>query len=207
MSETHDTSVRRRTLLAAPLALAAPAWAQQPPANGAAKKVLRLLFRGAETSFDPAAVSDLYSATITSQIFESLYGYDHLARPLKLVPVLADGQPEVSSDFRVFTVRIKRGIYFSDDPAFKGRRREMTAEDVLYPFKRVVDPANKSPGATSVLELGIVGLAEVRQAALDSRKPFDYDRPVPGLKALDRYTVQFTVAERSEEHTSELQSH
>ena len=47
-------------------------------------------------------------------------------------------------------------------PAFKGQKRELTAEDVLYPFKRLVDPANKSPGATEVLEEGFVGLEAVR---------------------------------------------
>jgi len=35
----------------------------------------------------------------------------------------------------------------------------------------------------------------VRKAALDGRKPFDYDAPVEGLKALDRYTVQFKLRE------------
>jgi len=182
--------IDRRTVLAAPLALVLPL-----RATAATKKVLRLPFRGAETSFDPAKISDLYSRCVTTQILESLYGYDHLARPVKVIPVLADGMPEVTEDFRVWTVRIKRGVYFADDPAFKRKPRELTAEDVLYPYKRLVDPANKSPGATSMLDDGVVGLAEVRQAALDSRKPFDYDAPVAGLKALDRYTLQIRLAE------------
>ena len=190
MKDPDPFGIDRRTVLAAPLALALPRLA-----NAAPTKVLRLPFRGPETSFDPAKVSDVYSRTITPQIFEALYGYDHLARPVKVIPVLADGMPEVSDDFRVWTIRIKRGVYFSDDPAFKGKRRELTADDILYPFKRMVDPANKSPGATSALDDGILGLAEVRKAALDGRKPFDYDAPVPGLKAVDRYTVQFRLAE------------
>jgi ABC-type transport system substrate-binding protein len=187
------TQVRRRALLAAPLAMALPTQAADAPRSGT--KVLRLAFRSPETSFDPAKVSDLYSRTVTANIFESLYQYDHLARPVKVVPALADGMPEVAEDFKVWTVRIQRGVYFADDPAFKGQRRELTAEDVLYAFKRMVDPANKSPGATGILEDGILGLAELRKAALDARKPFDYDAPVPGLKALDRYTVQFRLAE------------
>jgi ABC-type transport system substrate-binding protein len=67
------------------------------------------------------------------------------------------------------------------------------AEDLLYAFKRIVDPANKSPGATSVLDEGLVGLAEARQAALDGRKPFDYDAPIAGLRALDSHTLRFTL--------------
>ena len=198
MDDTDTLSIDRRTVLIAPLALALAGTAvgAAPAATPTvAKKVLRLSFRGAETSFDPAKISDLYSRCITPQILESLYGYDHLARPVKVVPVLADGMPEITENFRVWTIRIRRGVYFADDPAFKGKPRELTAEDVLYPFKRLVDPANKSPGATSMLDDGVVGLAEVRQRALDSRKPFDYDAPVAGLKALDRYTLQIRLAE------------
>jgi ABC-type transport system substrate-binding protein len=198
MEDTEAPLIDRRTVLAAPLALALPvaaAAAAPETAAGSEKKVLRLSFRGSETSFDPAKISDLYSRCITPQILEALYGYDHLARPVKVVPVLADGMPEASENFKVWTVRIKRGVYFADDPAFKGKPRELTAEDVLYPFKRLVDPANKSPGATSMLDDKILGLAEVRQKALDTRKPFDYDAPIEGLKALDRYTLQIRLAE------------
>ena len=195
MSDRNPPRIDRRTVLAAPLALAAPLMASaQNPKSTASKKVLRLPFRGAETSFDPSKISDLYSRTITSQIFEALYGYDHLARPIKVIPVLADGMPEVSDGFRVWTVKLRRGIYFADDPAFKGQRRELTAADVVYGYQRLVDPANKSPGAAEVLENGILGLAEVRQTALDKRNAFNYDTPVEGMRALDRYTVQFRLA-------------
>ena len=193
-------SGQRRALLLG--ALAGPVAAQWPasaaaasgPATAAAgPKVLRLLFNGAESSLDPVQAGDLYSSTVLTHIFEALYGYDHLARPAKVEPRLADGLPEVSADFRAWTVKLRRGIYFADDPAFKGQRREVVANDVLYAFKRLVDPANKSPGATTVLDEGLVGLAALRQAALDTRKPFDYDAPVAGLQALDRYTVRFTL--------------
>jgi ABC-type transport system substrate-binding protein len=154
-------------------------------------------FLAAETGFDPAQVGDLYSRTVTAHIFEALYGYDALARPALLVPRLALALPEVSADFRVWTVRLRPGIHFADDPAFKGAQpgkgRELVADDVFYAFKRVVDPANKSPLATTVLDEGLVGLAELRQAALDLRKPLDYDAPVEGLKALDRHTLRFTL--------------
>ena len=172
----------------------APAFAADAPA-APAPKVLRYAFRVAETGFDPAKVSDLYSRTVTPHIFEGLYAYDHLARPAKIKPLLADGMPEVSSDFRVWTVRVRPGIYFTDDPAFKGRRREVVAQDFVYVFKRFVDPANKSPAAAEVLETKFTGLAAVRQAAIDTRRPFDYDREVPGLRAIDRYTIRFELDE------------
>ena len=91
--------------------------AQTSPQNG--QKVLRYPFEVAETGFDPAQLSDLYSRIVTALLFEGLYRYDHLARPFKLKPYTADGMPEVSEDFRTWTVRVKRGIYFQDDAAFK----------------------------------------------------------------------------------------
>src|SRR5688500_17793778 len=86
----------------------------------AAPKVLRVAYNTAETGFDPARISDLYSRTVTPHIFEGLYQYDHLARPAKIKPLTAQGMPEASSDFKTWTVKLQPGIYFADDPAFKG---------------------------------------------------------------------------------------
>ena len=44
-------------------------------------------------------------------------------------------------------------------------------------------------------ELGILGLAEYRAALLKSKTPFDYDKPIEGLRALDRYTLQIRLKE------------
>jgi ABC-type transport system substrate-binding protein len=182
---------RLASALLAWLCLAAAA--QDAPAP---RKVLKLAFRVAETSFDPVKVNDIYSRTITPHIFEALYRYDHLARPAKIKPLLAQGMPQVSADFRTWTVKLRPGIHFADDPAFKGKKREVVAQDFVYVFQRHADPANRSPNwGFFEAQMGIVGLAEVRKAALDARKPFDYDTPIEGLKALDRYTIQFKLRE------------
>jgi hypothetical protein len=47
-------------------------------------------------------------------------------------------------------VRIKPGIFFADDPAFKGQKRELVAADYLFSFKRFADPVVKSPLWASV---------------------------------------------------------
>jgi ABC-type transport system substrate-binding protein len=186
--------MRRRQVLAAPLALAAPFAHAAAPAE-AARKVLRLAFNISESGFDPPKFSDLYSRAVNSHIFEALYGYDHLARPSKFKPLLADGWPQTSDDFKVWTVRVRKGVWFSDDPAFKGVRREATAADAGYAFKRIVDPASKSPFSSTVLDIGISGLGALRETALKQRKPFDYDAAIPGIQVLDRYTLRFTLDE------------
>jgi ABC-type transport system substrate-binding protein len=159
----------------------------------AAKKVLRVAFNAAESNFDPARISDIYSRTVTSHIFEALYSYDHLARPSLIVPLTAEALPEVSADFRVFTVRLRRGIFYADDPAFKGQPRELVARDYVYAFQRTVDPANISPIESTTLDLKLRGLAAAREAAVQSKKPFDYDRAVEGLEVVDRYTLRFKL--------------
>lgn len=160
-----------------------------------APKVLHAAFVAAETGFDPAQISDLYSRTITPHIFESLYTYDHLARPFKIKPLTAQAMPEVSADFKTWKIKVKPGIYFADDPAFKGRRRELVAADYVYAIKRFYDPANKSPNHSSLEDEGIMGLEEQRQEALKHKKPFNYDAPVEGLRALDRYTLHIKLRE------------
>jgi ABC-type transport system substrate-binding protein len=172
------------------------------PAGGT--KVLRYALRVAETGFDPAQISDLYSSTMTANMFDALYEYAFLARPVRLRPNTATAMPEASDDFKTFTIRIKPGIYFSDDPAFEGKKRELTAADYVYSIKRIFDPRWKSPTYQSLANNRIVGLDELRQAALRDKKPFDYDAPVAGLVALDRYTLRFQLAQPNPRFADEL---
>ena len=188
--------IDRRTWSAALLGtLALPAGARAAGADPGSGNILHVPFLVAETGFDAAQISDLYSATVIAHIFEALYRYDPLAMPVKVRTLTAAALPEVSADFRVWTIRIRPGIYFADDPAFKGQRRELVAQDYVYTIKRFFDPATKSPGYSSIAEEGLIGLDELRAAALKNKKPFDYDTPTEGLCALDRYTLQFRVRE------------
>ena len=85
-----------------------------------ARKVVRDVFPVAETGFDPAAVTDLYSAGVIRAIFDTLLTYDYLARPAKLVPRAAEAMPQATDDGRTWTVKVRRGIHFTPDPAFGG---------------------------------------------------------------------------------------
>ena len=165
------------------------------PAVASAQKILRYAFPIAETGFDPAYITDLYSRTVAAGIFEAPLEFEFLAKPTRVRPNTAAAMPEVSADYRTFTFRIKPGILFADDPAFKGAPRELTAQDYVYSLKRHYDPRWKS-GNLYLLEADkILGLSELRKEALETKKPFDYDREVEGLRALDRYTFQIKLAE------------
>jgi ABC-type transport system substrate-binding protein len=171
--------------LALLLAAALPASAQD--------KVLRFAFPIAETGFDPVQVNDLYSNIINNHIFDTPLRYDFLSRPVRVVPNTADGLPEASPDYTTWTIRIKPGIYFADDPAFKGRKRELVATDHVYALKRHWDPKNKSQNLYLVANK-VPGMDALRAQAEKTGK-FDYDREVEGVRVLDRYTYQVKFTE------------
>src|SRR6266436_7789023 len=171
-------------------------WALTLPAGSRAAdpgKTLRVTFPVAETGFDPTRTSDIYSGTVIEAIYDRLLTYDYLARPSKLVPLAAESLPQITDNGKTYTFRIKKGIYFTPDPAFKGKRRELTAEDYAYSIKRFFDPRNRSPYAF-LFEGKIVGLDEAGARARKAGR-FDYDAKVAGLEVPDRYTLRIHLKE------------
>ncbi len=139
-------------------------------------------------SFDPSGPTNTSAASVEELIFERLLTYDYLARPAKLVPMLAEAMPVVSDDGKTWTVRIRKGVLFARDQAFKGARRELTAQDVVYTIMRFMDPAQRSP-YQFLMRNKLVGLDALARAS----SKFDYDARIPGLEALDRYTIRFRL--------------
>ena len=193
------TSLRRRRLLQVSAALAAARLGSGRDANAApsatAPKTLRVAFSAAETGFDPAQVQDLYSRTVIGHIFDAPLEFDFMARPAQLRVNTLVAMPEVSSDFRTFTFRLRQGILFQDDPAFRGKRRELIAADYVYSWKRIYDPRWKSPMLFVLENSKVAGLTELRAASLKGKRPFDYATEVDGLRVLDRYTLQLKLNE------------
>jgi ABC-type transport system substrate-binding protein len=161
------------------LGLAAPAHAE---------KVFRYAFLIAETGFDPAQISDLYSTFLIDNIFDTPLKYDYLARPSKLLPNTLSEMPTMAEEGTLYTMKVKPGIYFADDEAFHGKKRELTAADYVYSIKRLFDPKLRSPNVYH-FDGKIVGMDEVAAKARKSGV-MDYDSEVEGLRTLDRYTFQ-----------------
>ena len=159
------------------------------------QKVLRYAFPVAETGFDPAQISDLYSRTVAANIFDAPLTYDYLARPAKVKPQTAEALPEISDGGKRFVFRIRPGIHFADDPAFKGAKRELTAADYLYSLRRHYDPKYKSPNLFQLENARILGLSELRKKAIADKVPFPYDTPVEGLRLIDRYSFEIVLAQ------------
>ncbi len=182
-------SLRGLAALVAASALALsplPVSAQAEPA-----KVLHVVFPVAETGFDPQAWIDAYSDYINTAIFDALYKYDYLARPYKINPNTAAALPDISADGLTWTIRLKPGIYFADDPAFKGKKRELVAADYVYSWKRILDPKVRSANLQVFDQIFVGGDAAVAKAKETGK--FDYDTPLEGLRAVDKYTLQLTL--------------
>ncbi len=160
-------------------------------AQADATKVLRVVFPVAETGFDPQAWSDAYSNYINTAIFDPLYRYEYLTRPYRIRPNTAAALPDISADGLTWTIRIRPGIYFADDPAFKGKKRELVAADYVYSWKRILDPKVRSANLQVFDQLFVGADAAVAKAKETGK--FDYDAPLAGLRAVDRYTLQFSL--------------
>ena len=188
LSFSTGTLLRIRCLLVVLLALALP--------SGYAadmSKTLRGEFNNAETSFDPAAAWDAVSDAVVEHVHDSMLEYEYLARPVKLKPNTLERLPEVSGNGTTYLCRIRKGIYFAPDPAFRGNRRELVAADYAYSIKRLLDPALRSPWAW-IVEGKIVG-ADALQARTRALRRFDYDAPLAGLEVIDRYTLRIRLVQ------------
>jgi peptide/nickel transport system substrate-binding protein/oligopeptide transport system substrate-binding protein len=127
------------------------------------------------STLDPALISDIYGGSVAQQIFDGLVSFD---QTLAITPSLAQFW-RASRDGLTWTFMLRKGVRFHHG-------REVTADDVVYSLTRVLDPRLKSGAAD--LFTSIRGAAEFRRG----------DAPrVAGLAALDRHTVQVTLAEAS----------
>ena len=165
--------------------VATRAAAAEPP------RVLRAMLQIAETSFDPQFASDAASDAVIAEVYEAMLDYDYLARPVKLVPRTLEALPTTTDGGRTWIARLRKGIRFTPDPAFGGRPRELVAADYAYTYRRILDPAVKSPWLW-LFEGRIAGSDEARAAAAKTGR-FDYDAPMAGLEVVDRYTLRIRL--------------
>ncbi len=152
-----------------------------------AEKVYKWAEVSSPTTLDPVKSSTKYTNTMVTAIYDTLYEYKYLKSPVELKPSLAQAMPEFSKDGKTITIKIKKGVHFIDDPAFKdGKGREIKASDFVYSMKRHFDPKQRSQGAW-LYEGRFVGLDEWK------KNGSDYSKEVEGLKALDDYTIQLKL--------------
>lgn len=146
--------------------------------------------------FDPIKVNDMDSGRCIQRVYEGLVQHAYLARPFALEPLLCETMPEISSNGLVYTFRLRKNIFFTDDACFTnsaGKGRELVAEDFVYSLKRIADTKTTSL-AWWILDGKIKGLNEFRENSAGT-KATDYAAPVEGLRAVDRHTLRIETTQ------------
>jgi ABC-type transport system substrate-binding protein len=149
-------------------------------------------------TLDPAEIDDTESDAIAGCIFEGLYTYEYGKQPYTLLPELADGMPQTSSDGLTVTVHLKPGIHFYDPKKEvwpDGKGPEVKAADVVYSWKRV---CNFGLGVTAnyaaIFQGKVAGIDDwydytQKCAEADPPQPVDWEKPVVGLSTPDDRTL------------------
>jgi oligopeptide transport system substrate-binding protein len=124
-------------------------------------------------TLDPSRLRDVYSLAVMQQLFDGLVQFD---QTLNITPALAQFWT-ASRDGLVWTFTLRKGVKFHHG-------REVTSDDVVYSFTRLLDPGTRSGGADHFMN--VQGAADFREGRA---------KQVAGLVALDRYTVRVTLTE------------
>jgi len=166
-----------------------------PYAGEEGLKVLHNYVSQDPKGLDPVRSSDVLSSSLVAQIYDCLYQHSYLERPFKVEPCLAEGMPEISDDKMTYTIKMKKGVYFQDNPCFAetgGKGRELLAQDFVYSIKRLADVQCDTKGFW-LIEGYIQGLDKFYENSQDKEKKTDYSTEVKGLMALDEYTIQIKL--------------
>lgn len=127
-------------------------------------------------SLDPNSATDTTSIQVIQALFLGLTDFDD--ETMEVVPELATDW-EVSEDGLIWTFHMRDDVIWTDGTA-------VTAHQVEYSVKRTLDPAT---GSSYAYVLWIIEGAE----AFNDDKGGTADGV--GVKALDNYTVQFTLTQ------------
>jgi oligopeptide transport system substrate-binding protein len=150
-------------------------------------------YGAAVKTLDPAENNDTMGSQILGYVFEGLYNYKYGVYPYALFPELASAMPAVSADGLTMTIPVRHGIHYYDPEKAiwpDGVGPEITAADFVYSFKRVCDFNLPNPNYSFVYQDHFAGLEDWWKYTKAHPKSVDYDRPVEGFTAPDRYTLQ-----------------
>ncbi len=140
---------------------------------------LKVLETSEIPTMDSVMAQDAASFTALANTMEGLYRLD---QDQQAVPGMAEGEPEVSEDGLVYTVKLKEAKWSNGDP--------VTAEDFVFAWQRAIDPETASPYGPYMMEGKIKGAKEIIAAAAEKK---EYDLNSLGVKAIDEKTLEITL--------------
>ena len=160
-------------------------------------KVLKLCLASEPDHLDPALNSSVDGACLASNSFVGLYMND---KDGKVVPALADGEPQISADGLTYTVKVKDGLKWSDGSA-------LTAKDFEYSWKRAANPTTASDYAY-LYDLFAKDGDDINVKASDDGKTLTWTltSPCPYMMSLLAFPVFMPVPQASVEAASDWES-
>lgn len=94
-------------------------------------------------SLDPAFSRNRETIWAANHLYNGLVQMDD---NLNILPSIAKSW-DISEDAKTYTFHLRNDVYFHDHEFFKNKKeRKVVAEDFVYSFNRIIDPAVASPG-------------------------------------------------------------
>lgn len=145
---------------------------------------LHLFLQSDTDTIDPGRSSFIHEIEVVMRVFSNVYTFDSKAQ---LVEDQADGKPQMSADGKTITVKLKKGLTWSDG-------KPLTAADFVYGAKRQLNPAVAGEYAFTLYALE--GAEKYNQA--DPKKTSADDlkklRDAVGISAPDEQTIVYKLA-------------
>jgi len=114
------------------------------PQSDKSKSIFRYNEQTGIASLDPAFAKNQSIIWAIHQLYNTLVETD---TALHIVPSLAL-RWDISADRKTYIFHLRNDVFFQDNDIFpSGKGRKMVASDVVYSFKRIMDPATASSGA------------------------------------------------------------
>ncbi len=128
---------------------------------------LRVPLSNEPQTLDPAYATSIYTYNVATNIFDGLVEFDE---NLNILPAIAR-RWIISRDHRTYTFYLRKGVKFHNG-------REVTADDFIYSFTRILDPAVKSPVSS------LFSYIKGADALVSGKR-----KTVEGLRATDAHTL------------------
>jgi ABC-type transport system substrate-binding protein len=158
---------------------------------------LRLIGQGDVDHLDTASAYYDVTYMLLRAISRQLYTWPTaptFQAQINPVPDLATSMPKVTNGGKTYTITIRQGAMWDTTPP-----RQVTAADEVLGIKRLCNPVSPT-GAPGYYEATIVGFTSYCNAFLKLKsqtvpaiKQFIDTHNIPGVKALNEYTVQFNL--------------
>jgi ABC-type transport system substrate-binding protein len=158
-------------------------------------KTLRIAITSEISTLDPVNSYDNVSGSVIYNIYEQLYEYHYLNRPYELKPLLAETMPIMENQGKRYIIKLKKNIRYHDHPSFKGKVRNVKAQDFITQIKRLAFSPLNSTGWW-IVDGVIEGINEFRKTVGTDFNKLKTTH-IKGVTAPNDYTLVIELTQAS----------